>query len=293
MSVPVAIVDFSWCLYKFRQAYKDIVRTGQDGKFLPAGHVYGTIRVIKELSQQYKAVILAVDSRSNHRYKILPEYKSGRHSSTGDPYEDYPIMSDLLNILKICTYSPNVFYIKHEGMESDDIIASWIRESNTDESKELSCYFNDVDILQVRGRYHWFRSFHEPEVDRRAYILNKFGLDLDYLPVWWKVIRGDASDCIPAAMPRFPSKKLREICLSSSCGFDYVTSAGDVMGCWTFLPSDLAILVNAKRRAVERNICMVYPMTVPVSDLKLKRFTCSLADIEELLGHYEIRDCVL
>ena len=46
--------------------------------------------LISELSSTYKAVILAVDSRSKHRYELLPGYKSGRHSPIGDPYEDYP-----------------------------------------------------------------------------------------------------------------------------------------------------------------------------------------------------------
>jgi len=251
----------------------------------PAGHVYGTIHVIKELASQYKAVILSVDSRSQHRYEVLPEYKSGRHAPTGNPYDDYKIMTDLMNILKLCTYKSNVFYIKHEGMESDDIIASWIDATNSDDSKDLYCYFNDVDILQTHGNYHWFRSFSEPEVDRSEYLNGKFGLDMDYLPVWWKVVRGDPSDGIPSSVPRFPSKKLRLLCSESAgkdipwfmqkIGYPGIISGGDI---W---------------RNMERNLKVIEPKIIPIDEFKLKRLGISYDDGIELLKYYQINDFVL
>jgi len=284
---PVAIVDLSWVLYLFRRSYKDVARIDASGRYNPAGHVYGTIRVIQELSNQYKAVILAVDSRSKHRYELLPGYKAGRHSPTGDPYEDYPIMSDLLNILKICTFRSNVFYIKHEGLESDDIIASWLAVSAADDKKELFCYFNDADILQTPGRYHWFRSFREPETDRRGYIKGKFGLDLDYLPVWWKAVRGDRSDRIPSAVPRFPSKGLVSICSEAAIG-----PPKDIAWFMQKIGYPGIIDAGAIRSAVERNLGLVSPEIVPVSEFRLKRLGCSLEEVFGLLGFYQISDFV-
>ena len=245
----------------------------------PIGHVYGTIRIVQQLASQYKAVILAVDSRSAHRYEVLPEYKAGRHAPTGDPYEDYKIMTDLMNILKICTFQSNVFYIKHDGMESDDIIASWIASSFSDDTRDLYCYFNDVDILQTPGRYHWFRSFHEPEVDRVSYIKEKFGLEMDHLPVWWKVVRGDSSDGIPSSIPRYPSKKLRVICqdLSQSLSVDGFLAKMDV-------PVD--------REAIERNYNVIVPRIVSVSEFKLKRLGASYDEVMDLLKGYQIIDYV-
>ena len=282
MGITVAICDLSWALYKFRQYYKDVCRTDVNGQVCPAGHVYGTINIVQQLASQYKAVILSVDSHAKSRYAILSEYKAGRHPPSGDPYEDYKIMTDLMNILKICTYQNNVYYIKHEGMESDDILASWISASVFDDVRELSCYFNDVDILQTPGRYHWFRSFHEPEVDRVSYLREKFGFELDYLPMWWKVVRGDSSDGIPSSVPRFPSKKLVKICIDSAEGPPkdiewFMKKIG--FPCEGQIWSD-----------VQRNYGVVRPIVIPVSEFKLKRLGASVDEVKELLRYYQIRD---
>ena len=284
MAVPIALCDLSWVAYKYRHYYKDSCRRDNNGQIFPVGHVYGTINIVQQLASQYKSVILSVDSHAPHRFEALPEYKSGRHSPTGDPYEDYRIMTDLMNILKICTYQSNVFYIKHDGLESDDIIASWLASSVSNNDWDLSCYFNDVDILQTPGKYHWFRSFHEPEVDRASYLKEKFGLDLDYLPVWWKVVRGDQSDGIPSSIPRFPSKKLVGLCLEAATG----------------LPKDIPWFMQKIgypfegaaqiRGNVQRNYDVVCPKVISISEFKLKRLGASLEEVKELLGYYEISD---
>ena len=281
MAAPVAIVDFSWVLYTFRYSYNDMARVVEGKNYFPIGHVYGAIRVIQELARHFKVVILSIDSRSPYRYSLLPGYKSGRHTPKGDPYEDYPIMTDLWNVLKLCTYQRNVFYIKHTDLESDDIIASWIASSVSDEKRDLYCYFNDVDILQTPGRYHWFRSFHEPEVDRSGYLREKFGLDLNYLPVWWKVVRGDRSDGIPSSIPRFPTKKLIEICLEA---------VGDERDVPWFISK---IGEETVRADVERNYFVVCPRIVPLSDFRLKRLVCSEEEARKILQYYQITDFAL
>ena len=286
MGVPIAIVDFSWLLYRSRFHHRDTCRFDTDGQMIPTGHVYGTINIIQQLSSQYKSVILAVDSHAPHRYKSLPTYKSDRHVPTGNPYNDYKVMTDLMNILKICTYQTNVFYIKEKGMESDDIIASWIYETNLFDKWDLYCYFNDVDILQTKGNYHWFRSFHEPEVDRVTYLRGKFGLEMDYLPVWWKVIRGDSSDGIPSGLPRFPSKKLVSIC-SSIVG----RTNWDVEGFLCQLGD--AVLTDVIKENIRRNHDVIRPKISATSDFTLKRLGSSLEEVGDLLSYYQINDFVV
>jgi len=289
MEVPVALIDLSWVLYKFRFYYKGSCRHTPEGQIYPTGHVYGTINIIHELAQHFKAIILCVDSHAPHRYEALPTYKSGRHASTGDPFEDYKINTDLLNILKLCTYDKNVYYIKHEGMESDDIIASWIATAG--DKWDLYCYFNDNDILQTKGVYHWFKSFNEPEVDRETYIKDKFGLDLDYLPIWYKVVRGDSSDGIPASIPRFPTRRLVSICEASDkdcfgIGWFY-EQAG-------LIDYDLEVVKDRDViEAVSRNLAVVAPRILEISEFKLKRFDITYAEGHDLLAYYEIHDFVL
>jgi len=265
-----------------------MARCDTSGVLLPIGHIYGALSIIQQLSKQFKAVILCVDSPVPHRYEVLPEYKSGRHIAVGNPFEDYNIMSDLLNVLKLCTFSKNVFYIKHEGMESDDILASWIATAG--DKWDLHCYFIDNDILQTKGSYHWYRSFHESETDRREYVKGRYGINLDYLPIWYKVVRGDASDCIPAAIPRFSSKKLVSICEASE---------NDCFGVGWFYEAVGLItkggkVINQKLvDAVSRNLSVVSPRILDTSDFKLNRFNITYEEGQELLSYYQVVNLVL
>jgi 5'-3' exonuclease len=262
---------------------------------IPTGHVYGVLRVVQELASQYRVVILAVDSPAPHRFAALSTYKSGRHTPTGDPFQDYRIMTDLLNVLKIATAQANVFYAKHSGLEADDVIGSLLAGSGG--SKEWSAYFNDNDILQAGGRYHWFRSFHEPEVDRRGYIEGKYGVGLDFLPVWHKVIRGDASDKVPSVIPRFPSKKLIQLCGDLAGVWDLgrameYLAAMELSRAFGWVKKQAADGESALFQDMRRNHTVVCPKLVPVGDLCFKRFKTSFEEARSLLSYYEIRDFV-
>jgi hypothetical protein len=50
-------------------------------------------------------------------------------------------------------------------------------------------------------------------VDRQALILKTHGIDLDWLPVWFKTIRGDGGDHITPGCYRYPTKKLIPLCI--------------------------------------------------------------------------------
>jgi 5'-3' exonuclease len=264
---------------------------------LPTGHIYGVIKVIQELSFQYNVVLLAVDSPAPHRFDAIPTYKSGRHQPTGDPFEDYRIMSDLLDVLKIATFRGNVFYIKQDGCEADDVIQSLIANSAPVYPYDWNAYFNDNDILQVNGPYHWFRSFHEPEVNRREYILNKYGIDLDFLPVWYKVIHGDDSDKIPNVIPRLAKKKLIQLCVELA-DVDALDSAVRFLASTEFSDAFKWVKAQAADKesdlyaALKRNHTVVSPRLVPVSDLRFKRLGADLGEVNRLLVFYQIRDFV-
>jgi 5'-3' exonuclease len=262
----------------------------------PTGHVYGVLRVIQELAQQYRAVVLAVDSPAPHRFEAIPTYKSGRHQPTGDPFEDYKIMTDLFNILKVVTSEKNVFYVKAEGYEADDIVVSLLSGSDG-VSKDWSAYFNDNDILQAKGKYHWFPSFHSPEVDRQAYLAKKYGVELDFLPIWYKIFKGDASDKVPNLIPRFPKKKLVQLCydLAEVSDLDQATEYLASMEVSTAFKW-VVDLANKKEYgfydAIKKNYDVVCPRILPVSEMTLKSFSTPVEEIKGLLAYYDIRDYV-
>lgn len=226
----IAVLDLSWCMHRYRHANEDLSAI-VDGVKIPTGHIYGTYKFVKWLSDNYKRVLLAVDSKPTIRKEILSTYKSNRVKNTGDPFMDYPIHKDDNNILAICTSLENVYYIKCDGYEADDIIATLIKNAN----REWDFYFHDDDILQTKGIYNLCVSYDmTPKtgspVSRSEHIEKKYGLLMkDYLPMIWKIIKGDSGDCIPIALERFPTKDLIEICsvnnITSESSFEEIISA--------------------------------------------------------------------
>ena len=208
----IAVVDLSWVMHRYRHAYENFSCI-IDNKRIPTGHIYGTYNFIKDLSKKYKKVILAVDSEPTLRKNILSSYKSNRHKENEDEFEHYNIHNDLNDILIICTQFDNVFYIKEDCYEADDIIGTLICEADD----YWDFYFHDNDILQNIGTYNLCVSFGRDLIigevmDRSKHINHKYGLDFDYLPILWKIIKGDSGDCIPIGIERFPTKILQELC---------------------------------------------------------------------------------
>lgn len=207
----IAVVDLSWIMHRYRYAYEDFSCI-IDNKRRPTGHIYGTYHFVKDLSQRYKKVLLAVDSNPTLRKEVYPQYKSNRHKEVVDEFKDYDIHKDLNDILSICNFQ-NVYYIKEEGYEADDIIGTLIKQSNLN----WDFYFRDNDILQNIGFYNLCVSFGSDmsigyPTDIKAHIQKKYELDLDYLPLLWKIIKGDSGDCIPIGIKQFPTKILKELC---------------------------------------------------------------------------------
>jgi hypothetical protein len=210
---------------------------------------------------------------------------------------DYPILSDLINILKLCTFRKNVFYIKEPDMESDDILASFIAHSVDHTTTDWYLYFNDNDILQVPGRYHWCKSFHEPEVDRSGYIFDKYGFSLDFLPVAYKVLRGDRSDNIPVALPRVSKRVILGMCSALEGVRDFqafceVLVKATWSKAFSWVPMAVATEGSDLRVSLENNWKVVNPVVRPVSEFSFKRFNIGEEEARSLLDYYQIRDYV-
>lgn len=265
----------------------------------PTGHIYGTLQDIKHLSQNYHLVILAVDSPCTKRKELLSSYKSDRHTPTGDPYIDYNIFNDLRSILTLATsLYKNVYYIKESEHEADDIIASFILDSNQNLNRNYSIYMRDKDILQTSGRYMWYDRMNGAPVDRAAYIAKATGMNdstFEYFPLPVKVITGDASDKIPNRLPRFPKEYLKEVCNTVSAdnyAFEPIIQAlitvreQSMNSNWK---GKLAMLENPDSELVKGlylNYQMVVPIHDPVSNFKYKQLTVTQDEIINLCNSY-------
>ena len=289
----IAVVDLSWVMHRYRHANADlsIIR---DGQKVPTGHIYGTYKFVKDLSEKYKRVILCVDSKPTIRKEILSTYKSNRHKEIGDPFEDYNIHQDKDNILKLCTNLDNVYYTKKDGYEADDIIASYILLANTN----WDFYFHDDDILQTKGTYNLCVSFdQQPKtgspIDRTEHLDKKYNLFMfDYLPMIWKVIKGDSGDCIPIGLLRFPIKELIQICIESKIttesSFEEIISA---LKNHKYTSKTWQERINNLKEDTEdyNNLLLNYKLVRPYFIKDLTREKMSSDNTEEVFKYYQIR----
>ena len=288
----IAVVDLSWVMHRYRHAF-DNLSCIIDGKEIPTGHVYGAYKFVKDLvNKGYKRIILAVDSNPTIRKEILPTYKNNRKSEDNS-YETYDIHKDLDNILKMCTFLESVYYFKKDGYEADDIIASFIKKAN----ENWDFYFRDDDILQTKGTYNLMVQFGQnTEVgtlcDRKAHIQKKYGLELDYLPVIWKIIKGDAGDCIPIAIPRFPTKNLLEICnkhdFSEIPSFEKIIDwLGEIE--YTGKMKEVMKDIKNENSDVYKNLKLNYSLVTPLylTDMKLEKSETN--SLDSIFSRYNIR----
>lgn len=203
-------VDLSWLMYRSRYAMMNLSFTTPEGE-VPTGHLHGSMMSIMNLAAIYKRVVLAVDSRSPRR-DIYPGYKEGRVKPHATELERFDIKLHTKLLLALATALPNVYFIKENGLEADDLVNHIINKGDNPD-----IFANDNDLFMNRNPFRVIDSLTagDPPVvyrDMESYIIEKYKLTgFDYLPVWYKVIRGDSSDNLPPAVPRYPTKLIQKL----------------------------------------------------------------------------------
>jgi hypothetical protein len=271
----VALVDLSWLMYRSYFSLNDLSYVA-NGEVYPSGHIYGTVKAVIQIQKMGYTVLLCVDSRTKR--KINQEYKANRKEQI------YNIFKDLNIILSICTYLPEVYYIKEEGYEADDIINSIVKTGI-----DPVIFSKDNDLIQSDLPFKFSNSLGPEDfniVDRREYIQHKYKLDLSYLPVWHKVMRGDKSDNIPIAV--YARGKMGGIIQS-------VILENKEHQSWELFElylranySECLELIN-KIPEMKSNYDMVIPLWVPDEMINLKSMNYSIKQIEMLLGHTQMK----
>ena len=118
----------------------------EDKKYLLDGLLNLDI-IIRQLSETLYAdtVKIAVKGKDNFRYKVWPAYKAHR-SKNVRPVQVY------VNLLKECIVSRHGA-IEANGMEADDLLAMWHKES-TDAGRHPIIVSVDKDLLCLPGTHY-------------------------------------------------------------------------------------------------------------------------------------------
>ena len=204
----------------FRAYFATATRMSVSSNGTPTNALYLFASIIMRLIEKkdFDDILVALDSPGKKfRHKEFNDYKANRKEVPMELKLQFAPIKEFLNICNIKT-------IEIEGYEADDIIGTLICQSDED----WDFYFRDNDILQNIGTYNLCVSFENDLtlgkiVDVREHMRHKYELDLDYLPLLWKVIKGDSGDCIPIGFERFPTKILKGLCLDERFHSNNVT----------------------------------------------------------------------
>ena len=130
---------------------------------------------------------------------------------------------------------------------------------------------------------------------RANYLFEKFGWEGDYLPLPYKVLKGDASDKIPSLIPRLRSDKVLGICRRwVHRGDDIVDVAGILQvllteewsGAFAWVKDALRDVDSELYRGLDRNFKVVCPQYVPWQTLPLKNLGYGKDTVNNLLQNY-------
>jgi 5'-3' exonuclease len=176
---------------------------------------YGFVRTIKSIKKfESSAVIfIAIDTFPEKRSEGIENYKADRPK---DRFDVHSVLEMFLPYLSVCN---NVYLVKQEGLEADDLfgcIPDTYKRLAPDmiRGTEFYVYTNDRDSWQVVcDNVSVFDSFKKgiPQVKGVGDCQAKWGVSPEGMALY-KAIRGKGSDAVSPIVPRFPKKLAQDLC---------------------------------------------------------------------------------
>lgn len=183
--------------YIFRAYHRLPPLTNPEGT--PVGAVYGYTTMLWKLADDldeadgptHLAVILDKDSKS-FRNEIYPEYKANRPPPPDDLRPQFPLIRD-------ATRAFSLPCIEEQGLEADDLIASYAREAQR-KGWNVTIVSSDKDLMQLVGEANGARiDMLDTMKSQRIYldeVREKFGVTPDLVGDVLALM-GDSVDNIP------------------------------------------------------------------------------------------------
>ena len=199
--------------YIFRAYHRLPPLTNPEGT--PVGAVYGDTTMLWKLADDldeadgptHLAVILDKDSKS-FRNEIYPEYKANRPPPPDDLRPQFPLIRD-------ATRAFSLPCIEEQGLEADDLIASYAREAQR-KGWNVTIVSSDKDLMQLVGEANGARiDMLDTMKSQRIYldeVREKFGVTPDLVGDVLALM-GDSVDNIPGIYgvgPKTASKLIAE-----------------------------------------------------------------------------------
>jgi len=166
------------------------------------GHYYGSLRVVETVLRNYHAnIIFCLDSWPEEKYKLLPDYKSGR------PDPSFSLKEVSLNFVKMATAIPGVYCALKKGIEADEIMASVVKRY----SEKILLLTGDNDLLQLIDgeRVKVIRKIKKSGIEYVTddYIKQKFEVNPNKI-LFYRILVGDDSDKIPGVFSESDARQI-------------------------------------------------------------------------------------
>lgn len=178
------------CSYYFRASFFALPPIYSPNRTL-VNAVYGFIASLLKLLKERRPEALAVaDDTHGHyfRHELLPEYKSGKKPVPEECNQQIPILRRVLDAMEIS-------YIKAEGFEADDIIATLAIDARRNGYNTYICS-KDKDLQQLLAEDTVILDIGSGKETTYAILREKKGILPQQIPDMLALI-GDKVDSIP------------------------------------------------------------------------------------------------
>ena len=206
----ILLVDF---MYLWNRIYYAIGQK-DDGDYYK--HMLGIMEKINiNPSYSKKYIVLDGINGTQRQKELLSSYKEGRAPKA-------EVYAKINQFVKECTTNyVNLNFIRANNYEADEVIASLAIQLSK-RGKKILIYSGDKDLLQLlvypninigmkyTGNFE-LHPFTNEELQKKMDTISNGTISEVGDILKFRVFRGDASDKIPAAIARFPSKIIKEL----------------------------------------------------------------------------------
>ena len=188
MRTRLVLVDGMAILYRAFYAIKELYT--KDGR--PTNAVFGFVRMLNQIREVWQPTHWAIvfdGGLPEERLELLEDYKAQRPPTPDSLSEQIDTAEEYLN-------KANISWVRQEGEEADDIIASIAAWAEQDAEKVLLAS-SDKDFYQlVNGKINMISVSGKNEAMGPAEVSAKTGVEPAQIVEWLALI-GDSADNIP------------------------------------------------------------------------------------------------
>lgn len=189
----IVLIDGNNLLFRSYYATAYTGNVMKNSKGFPTNGLYGFINMLNKIINEEKPmyVVVAFDKGKTFRHEKYPEYKDGRHETPEELIMQFPYAKKLVEAM-------GMTYLEADNYEADDIIGTFVKQTELDDEFDATIISSDKDLLQLisdETDVKLLKPVGFVRMDKTEF-MNTYGIE-PHLMVDLKALMGDVSDNIP------------------------------------------------------------------------------------------------